>query len=70
MKYNPKGQDLLKSKMTTRGGYKKGVLITDTEKLADIISNGAQTEIRAQEVRDLQGIQVQVVECRIYFISA
>lgn len=50
-------------------GYKKGTFITDTNKLADIISNGAQIEIKAQEVRDLKGGHVQVIECRIYFIS-
>lgn len=69
MKYNPKEQDLWKSKMIQRVGYKKGTFITDTNKIADIIGNGAQTEIKAQEVRDLEGIQVQVIECRIYFIS-
>lgn len=69
MKYNPKEQDLWKSKMMQRAGYKKGTFITDTNKLADIISNGAQIEMKAQEVRDLNGNQVQVIECRIYFIS-
>ena len=69
MKYNPKEQDLWKSKMTTRAGYVKGTFITDTHKLADIISNGAQIEMKAQEVRDLKGQQVQVIECKIYFIS-
>lgn len=69
MKYNPKEQDLWKSKMIQRAGYKKGMFITDTNKLADIVSNGAQIEMKAQEVRDLKGNQVQVIECRIYFIS-
>lgn len=69
MKYNPKEQNLWESKMIQRVGYKKGMLITDTNKIADIISNGAQIEMKAQEVRDLKGSQVQVVECRIYFIS-
>lgn len=69
MKYNPKEQELWKSKMMQRAGYKKGIFITDVNKLADIISNGAQVEMKAQEVRDLKGNQVQVVECRIYFIS-
>lgn len=69
MKYNPKEQELWKSKMMQRAGYKKGTFITDTNKLADIIGNGAQIEMKAQEVRDLNGNQVQVIECRIYFIS-
>ncbi len=69
MKYNPKEQDLWKSKMIQRAGYKKDAFITDTNKLADIISNGAQIEMKAQEVRDLKGNQVQVIECRIFFIS-
>lgn len=69
MKYNPKEQDLWKSKMMQRAGYKKGTFITATHKLADIISNGAQIEMKAKEVRDLKGTQVQVIECRIYFIS-
>lgn len=69
MKYNPKEQELWKSKMIQRAGYKKGTFITDVGKLADIISNGAQIEMKAQEVRDLKGDQVQVIECRIYFIS-
>ena len=69
MKYNPKEQDLRKSKMLQRAGYKKGTFITDTNKLVDIIGNGAQIEMKAQEVRDLNGNQVQVIECRIYFIS-
>ena len=69
MKYNPKEQDLWKSKMMQRAGYKKGTFLTDTNKLADIVSNGAQIEMKAQEVRDLKGGHVQVIECRIYFIS-
>jgi len=69
MKYNPKEQDLWKSKMMLRAGYKKGTFMPDTNKLADIISNGAQIEMKAQEVRDLKGDRVQVIECRIYFIS-
>lgn len=69
MKYNPKERELWKSKMITMAGYKKGTFITDTNKLADIINNGAQIEIKAQEVRDLKGEEVQVIECRIYFIS-
>ncbi len=68
-KYNPKEQDLWKSKMLQRRGYKKGTFITDTNKLSDIIWNGAQIEMKAQEVRDLNGSTVQVIECRIYFIS-
>lgn len=69
MKYNPKERVLWKSKMMQRAGYKKGTFITDTNKLADIISNGAQIELKAQEVRDLKGDRVQVIECRIYFIG-
>lgn len=69
-RYNPKEKDLWKSKMVQRAGYKKGTFITDTQKLADIVANGAQIEMKAQEVRDLKGEQVQVIECRIFFISA
>ena len=69
MKYNPKEKELWKSKMIQRAGYNKGTFITDTNKLADIISNGAQVEMKAQEVRDLKGDQVQVIECRIFFVS-
>ena len=68
-RYNPKEKDLWKSKMIQRAGYKKGTFITDTFKLADIIQNGAQVEMKAQEVRDIKGEHVQVIECRIYFIS-
>ena len=46
MKSNPKEQDLWKSKMIQRAGYKKGTFITDTNKLADIVSNGAQIEMK------------------------
>lgn len=69
MKYNPREQDLWKSKTMHRACYKKGAFIMDAEKLADIVSNGAQIEMRAQEVRDLKGTRVQVIECRIYFVS-
>jgi protein-disulfide isomerase-like protein with CxxC motif len=67
--YNPKEKDLWKSKIVQRVGYKKGTFITDTDKLAHIIQNGGQIELKAQEVRDLKGDVVQVLECRIYFIS-
>jgi len=70
MKYNPKERELWKSKMTARAGYKKGTFITDIDRLADIVRNGAQVEMKAQEVRDLKGDQVQVIECRIYFIGS
>lgn len=69
MRYNPKEQDLWKSKMMQRVGYKKGTFITFHNKLAHIIDNGAQIELKAQEVRKLEGTQVQVIECRIYFVS-
>lgn len=70
MKYNPKEQELWKSKMIQRAGYKKGTFITDTSKLSEIISNGAQIELKAQEVREMKGSHVQVLECRIFFISS
>ncbi len=68
-KYNPKEQELWKSKMTLRGGYKKGTFITDTNRLSDIVANGGQVEMKAQEVRDLKGTTIQVIECRIYFVE-
>ena len=69
MKYNPKERDLWKSKMIQRAGYNKGTFITDTNKLSDIVSNGGQIELKAQEVRELKGEKVQVIECRIFFVS-
>lgn len=69
MKFNPNKQELWKSKMIQRAVYKKSTFITETDKLADIVKNGAQIEIKAQEVRDLKGNHVQVIECRIYFIG-
>lgn len=70
MKYNPsKIDDLSKSKMIQRAGYHKGTFITDTGKLAEIITNGGQVEMKAQEVRMLGTEQVQVIECRIFFVN-
>jgi len=69
MKYNPEGKDLFKSKIIQRAGYKKGTFTPDTDTIADIVKNGAQIEIKAQEVRSLNGENIQVIECRIYFIS-
>jgi protein-disulfide isomerase-like protein with CxxC motif len=68
MKYNKKERDLWKSKMIQRAGYKKGTFITDVNKLSDIILNGGQIEMKAQEVRELKGEKVEMIECRIYFI--
>ena len=69
MNYNINERDLWKSKMIQRAGYKKGVFITDVAKLAHIIQNGGQVEVRAQEVREIKGQQVQVLEVRIYFVA-
>lgn len=70
-KYNPKNiEDLSKGKMIQRAGYIKGTFIKDLGPIEDIIKNGGQVEIRAQEVRQNGDTQVQVVECRIYFIAA
>lgn len=69
MRYNPNERDLWKSKMIQRAGYKKGTFITDTEKLADIIKNGGQVEMKAQEVREIKGQIVQAMEVKIYFVS-
>lgn len=55
--------------MTNRIGYKKGMFITDTECLAGIIANGGQIEIKAQEIRDLNGDRVEMIECRVFFVS-
>ena len=55
--------------MIQRAGYNKGTFITDTNKLSDIVSNGGQIELKAQEVRELKGEKVQVIECRIFFVS-
>lgn len=61
--------ELYKSKMIQRIGYHKGTFVSDTEKLADIVGNGAQIEIKAQKVREIKGEKIQVIECRIFFIS-
>lgn len=70
MKWNPDQiADLSKGKMTQKVGYHKGTFITDTDVLADIVKNGGQVEFKAREIRDIKGIVVQVIECRIYFID-
>ena len=68
-KYNPGDKDLTKSKMCRRVGYKKGTFVTELDKLVDIISNGGQVEIRAQDVRSMGDSYVDVIECRIYFVA-
>ena len=69
MKYNPKKLDLLKSKMTEKVGYVKGVINTDHDKIADIILNGGIVEVRSQEVRKSKECEnIQVIELRLYFI--
>lgn len=67
-KYNPNGLNLFKSKMIKKAAYTKGTFITDVNKLADIVINGAEVEVKSQEVRLLGDIDVQVIECRIFFI--
>jgi len=69
MKYNPLNKDLLKSKLKMRALYKKGTFITDTSTLAEIIANGGQIEITAQETRDLNGVPVQALEIKVFYIS-
>lgn len=66
-RYNKIGGMLQGGKMIQRAGYKKGQFIADLEKLSDIILNGAQVEMKAQQVNDLKGVQVQVMEVKIYF---
>jgi len=69
MKYNPLNKDLFKSKLKMRASYKKGIFITDTSTLAEIIANGGQIEIKAQETRDLNGVPVQALEIKVFYIS-
>ncbi len=69
-KYNPKNiEDLSKGKMIQRVGYVKGTFIDDLQSLEDIIKNGGQVEVKAQEVRQSGLNQIQVLEVRIYFVS-
>lgn len=69
-KYNPKNiEDLSKGKMIQRVGYVKGTFIDDLQSLEDIIKNGGQVEVKAQEVRQSGLDQIQVLEVRIYFVS-
>lgn len=37
--------------------------------LSEIIANGGYTEVKAQESRQLDGKNVQVIECRVFFID-
>lgn len=67
-KYNPHNTDLSKGKMQVRKGYHKGTFLDDILPLIEILQNGAQVEIRAEELRTgKKSEQVQVLECRIYF---
>jgi hypothetical protein len=68
-KYNPDGKDLSKAKMMARVGYKKGTFLTKPEELSQIILNGGYTEVKAQKSRQLDGKNVQVIECRVFFID-
>ena len=69
-KYNPTNiSDLSKGKMRQKVGYKKGTFCTEPEKLVEIMTNGGQVEIKSQESRLLDGIRVQMIECKIYFIT-
>lgn len=63
-----KKQDLLKSKMTNRVGYKKGTVMTDPKELVSILGkDGTVVEVKAQEIRYLDKERVEVLECRIFF---
>jgi len=68
-KYNPKNLDLSKGKKQSRVGYKKGTFLHNVDDLSDVIKNGGQVEVKAEEVTELNGEKISVLECRIYFID-
>lgn len=69
-KYNPHNSDLSKGKMQIRKGYHKGTFVSDVLPLIEILQNGAQIEVKAEELRTGKHSEnVQVLECRIYFVQ-
>ena len=68
-KYNPKNLDLSKGKKQSRVGYQKGTFLHNMDDLADVIKNGGQVEVKAEEVTELNGERILVLECRIYYID-
>ena len=69
-KYNPTNiQDLSKGKVQSKVGYRKGTFLHNIDDLVDVIKNGGQVEVKAEEVRELNGHKISVIECKIYFID-